>query len=1388
MPTDNHPIPSANFNRPPRLQLQDVPQDTIDLPLPPRPNDSGEQGWLMTILPVMGITVMALFYLLISFSGNRNGSLFALPLLVLAGITFIGTIITQRGRRYQNEQRQAEGELNYIRTLARKHAQIHASHNAQYAIMRRNYPPMETVFDLALSRDRQLWERRPDDPDYAIMRLGTGRLASRIRVHLPDPDSYNALYQQAVQIADTYQFLDNAPITASLRGHSAIGIWGGRSLSLQMLRAVMAHLAVMHTPQDLHLYVISSRANHDDWRWLEWLPHAQVEQRVAFDLDAIRRVMGTLSQLVDSRQKMQPTQTTPQVVLIVDSPQLVESEPIYATLLREGHQIGVTVMCLVSTFDALPSDCDAVIQVTDDGRCHYHSTDGTEIRDIHADQLSTNDAEQLARALASVTVYDNTHSGRVPQQVDFLDIYDVKDVEDLHERIQENWRRDIPNGVLPYPVRIGRESLAVNTEIWLDEDHHGSHGMLAGTTGSGKSELLQTLVCALAIEHDPRLVNFMLIDFKGGSTFNLFSDLPHVVGMVTNLEQTQVERALAALKAETEARQQFLKRVNIRDITQYHRYYARTNAQIHDPNYQPLPHLFVIVDEFTQLAKEMPEFLQELVRTVQVGRSLGLHLILGTQSPMDVITDEMNDNLQFRICLRVQNIEASRAMLRRPDAAYLPVGLPGRGYFQVGERGIFKQFQTAYVGGEYRQKMQGMDSQTMPLTLDLIADDGRIVDLTGESAHPQHPFEMEEIYTVAHAITESIQSYSRTQNLPRIAQMLLPPLPARANLTQVFDLLNVGGWDGRAWQSAGTDEDGTPIQVGSAPIGIVDDIHNRLQKPLWVHLNVGQGEFGGRRDGHVLIMGAPSTGKTTMLRTLAISQAVLHAPESLHMYFLSFTGGGLNDLGDLPHAERVVHGTETERVRRLFGRLINTLNARQSGQFDATQPVIMVCIDQYEQFRDSYYEQHLADFERLIHEGRAVGIYIIVTASSIGAIPERLRSLIQQRIALQLGNRGDYVLVVGHLGAHNDDVLPLGRGYMVGSPPLACQMSLPCYHADIINDALDEMRRIISSLRDSYLKSRNMTINSASPEDTQAPLPIKELPRHISLESLPLASSDDKSRLVTTLGRYDDDLLSPFVLDWWESGSHYVVTGQPSSGKTNLLRLAVLSACQQYAPENCRVLLVDFSDRGLRPLKDLRHVVHYVTDVVDLQAQLAHLQSELKAFRAYDDDVPATILVIDDYDAVSDALGLDSPLLRQLRDHVRLHSDSGLYIWVAGYLERVSDPLIKQLVMRRSGFGLSLKESLYNLNVRATGLSDEAMPAGRAYFADHNVIHVVQTALVENPQRYVTHINQHLWVDSEQARWKHPTRRPDNIVEQGNPRSVDIDTQGLIDDLLGSGE
>ena len=1357
---------SETRNRSPRRQRFEFPQGEIQLPPPPEQAELRDPHWLVSVIPVMGIGVMALFYLLRSTADSANSALFAVPLLLLALFTIAGTLIAQRWRRRDYARQNNESMLQYIRLLQSKRARLQAATDAHRAILDQHFAPSDIILGDILSPQFQVSEKHPSEANFTHFRLGSGRVPLSVRIITPDPDAQNEGTARAFQLANDYRFLHDAPVTLSLCDHAPLGLVGRRDSVLGTARAILSNLISTHPPTNLQIILFAPLIQPDDWEWLRWLPHTDKGAWLAFDSESLRRILAQLSQQIDNRKHQKDGLNSQHILVIFDNMTLDASDVIYQSLLQDNPAMGTSTLTIASSYQNLPAECRTIIEVHEDGTLDCIGTrDNTlNIHRAKADKVSHYDAQTLARALSSQNTNRTEGTERIPQHIDFLDLYGVDTVEQMQRLIHRRWQREIPDGVLPFPVPIGRESLAADTIIQLGEEHHGPHGVLAGTTGSGKSELLQTLIAALAIEHHPQWLNFLLIDFKGGSTFDTFNNLPHTVGTVTNLDGALIKRVLDALRSEIDARQRYFKQNNVRDIRQYYRFYSRLNA-----DYAPIPHLFVIVDEFAQLAREMPDFLAELVRIAQLGRSLGIHLILATQSPMDVITDDINANLQFRICLRVQNIEASRAMLRRPDAAYLPPDWVGRGFLQVGERGLFKQFQTAYLGGDYQDTSKTDD---VPI-LEIINANGNPINLLPDLETSSETDSYYEPFTTGHAIVQSIQDYSQRHQISPSQPLLLPPLDTRIGLGNILDNRVVGGWDGRGWLDSIDRDKGVALPAGSAPIGLLDDVYERVQPPLWIHLSAYDNRQSSK-DGHVLIIGSPSSGKTTALRTLALSQGLLHHPSDIHMYFLSFSDGSLNQLAEmLPHAERVIHGTEQERVRRLFGRLINNLQAREMGRNPA-QPRIVVFIDQYEQFRDMYYDQHMGDFDRLLSEGRAVGIYLILTASSISSVSERMRSLIQQRIMLRATDPSDYLVAIGAQPSTIDDTMPAGRGLIANNPPLPCQISLPMLSTLDEAASQAEITSIASAMQQSYASQHGRT---------QSPLPIGELPIKISLDDL---EQSPAKRLISTLGYCDDDTLSTFHLDWLQDGPHFVVTGPPASGKTNLLRVASLASTQQFAPEKLRLILVDFTGRSFRDLANLKHTLAYISNPHDFAEMLNRLEADLEASANLG---LHTVIMIDNYDILTETLAGDTLLLKQLRTILRTHAEQSLYLWVSSQLEHMGDPLLRQLLMQRCGFGFGSKESLYGFNVRTNNLPQDMMPQGRAFFVQYSTIQTLQTAYVENDTDYVNGINTARWARSKSAQWhgnytqNRQPKQNEQVSATNSP--IDIDTAGLIEDLFG---
>lgn len=1329
-------MPDVRSSRAPVPVLPDIP---VEIPAPPAYPDPSEQNLWLTILPSVAIGSIVLLGVVV---GGGTASIFVLITPIMLGVLAGVTVYAQRLRRRSLEERKETIRIGYLRSLNYKRARLQAAHDAYRALLDISYPPSDAVLMMINQRTRTLQKRHPSDHDFASVRIGLATLPSPVRITVPDPDRDHPLLGYALSLAEDYRTLKNAPCAIKLT-EGVMGLAGARPAVLDLMRAILIPLALQHTPADLRIHVVAPAERTDDWRWVEWLPHASTVQRggaadlVALGVDNVRSLSSTLGQSLNERRES--ATRLPFLLLIVDSQGLPHLEAL-RTILSDGTALGASAIVLAPSADGLPGDCVSVITLGPEQRmrCALLAA-GTELTGT-ADAISAADAERGARSLAA-SMTDMPDAGRLPRTVEFFSLYGADSAGDLVGQIAFRWRGLIRGGQLPRPVPIGMEGASSPVELALAEGQHGPHGMVAGTTGSGKSELLQSLICALAIEHDPRLVNFLLIDFKGGSTFGQFSRLPHTVGLVTNLDGALIERVLAALKGEMTARQAALRALDLRDITQYHRQYTSSPAQMVSPSYRPLAHLFVIVDEFAQLARDFPDFLAELVRVAQLGRSLGLHLILGTQSPMEVVTEEMAANLQFRICLRVQSIEASRAVLRRPDAAYLPADWPGRAYLQVGERGVFRQFQTAHAGADYLAER----AEPEEMTLELLAENGTVIDLLDDT----QPMDEDPLlpHTVARAVVDTILDYAQLNDVPFMPPLLLPPLGEAVPLRTAFTIAGVTGWNSEGWPTAESH--------GAAPVGLSDDVGERKQAALWLDLHT-----------NTLVTGAPGSGKTSALWTFALGLSLITAPDDLHLYALSLTNS-LDELDCLPHVQ-LVSGADPERVHRLFRRLLAALEARQAGA-DST-PLIGLLIDGFEAFRDAYYDAHLADIERLISEGRSHGIAVVITATSISALPERLRALISRRIALRPAHPSEWGMAVGTTSPRSDTILPPGRGVVSGSPPLSIQICLPCEFP---------AETVVAGLRETGAEMRAVYRQMSGRE--HAPLPVRRLPTRVRFEDGTSMPSNDDTRQkltrggnwpapISSLGIVDDDAQSPLLFDWENDGPHVVIAGSARSGKTNLLHAAALSLAAAVSPEAVQIMLVDLSGRSLRALAELPHALH-ITDPQLLDLAVHELSTT----------TIRTAIFIDDYDLAADILNSEGgTLLRALRDIVRIRSET--YVWAAGYLDRASDPLIRHLLLKRTGFAFGGRDGLNALGLRTLADPNSISVPGRAVYAQDNRQIVVQTSLVDDVQKWVVQITGR-WGESRHS-------KPSPAAHNANPApsaplSYDIDTRGLIDDLFG---
>jgi DNA segregation ATPase FtsK/SpoIIIE-like protein len=861
----------------------------------------------------------------------------------------------------------------------------------------------------------------------------------------------------------------------------------------------------------------------------------------------------------------------------------------------------------------------------------------------------------------------------------------------------------------------------------------GVHGIIAGSTGSGKSELLMTMIIGMALNFSPDVLNFVLVDFKGGSAFEPFKHLPHKVDMVTNLDPSATARVFASIIAELDRRQKLNTYTNSKDIVHY-----RKKGLNLDRERPPYPHLFIIIDEFAEMISGNAEYKAQLESITRLGRALGVTLILAAQRPVGV-TDQMRANIKFRISLRVETPDDSREVLRRADAAFLPPGIPGRGYLQIGNENI-EMIQTAYTGGDYKgpqeenvvqnviwldrpRKSSGQKSTEPPKLYDVIVD--MMASMATQESHPQwrpwpeflptqtgtNVLSLQKVLDTAYMGDEDIELL-RANDQDKITGFALNE-KATTFWTDDFK------WEGAAWGKNAM----VPL------IGIIDNPYRASQKPLKIDFP----------HGHVVIFGASGRGKTTFLRTIMTSLALSLSPDELQIYILDFGGRAMMIMQDLPHVGAVITSEEDERVLRVLRKVndivdyrqvlfsearVNSLDSYNLAHPEKILPAILVVIDNFAEFKE-YYDNLMGPLISLIRESRAYGVHFLISADLPNALTGKLYNLVTERFTLKLSDTSEYSDIVGR-GVPADLSAVPGRGYVrVGTMPLEFQTALTFTPEEDDPDGLAKVSKMcvrMATLWDGKWKG-------------EKPSTIETLPLRFSLDNLLKQSSVPEIRRINAIMGIDDRTLMPTIIDIERQGPHMVILGQPLSGKTSTLRTMMISIAYNYSPDEVMMVMIDYTRKLWKgsetSLANLPHVVETIDDLEQLDAFLENFKAECADF----DEKPKRrkiMIFIDNYDAFTEESSRKKmSFFEALAGLIRKYQTSGVYLIVAGSLGIVSSSDDLRKVFMAPNFGIALRsaDAVGRLNGKfPRALADAELPMGRAFIVRSGITSMVQLA------------------------------------------------------------
>lgn len=1309
----------------------------------------------------------------------------------------------------------------------------------------------------------RLWERRSNDHDFLHLRLGLSTRQSTVTYKLSENEKTdNSLTLEARRLAEDSRLVFNVPVTIPLffsyneeeqrkvqektddsesgagegetaeqKGKSvrhAIGITGSsRDKVYAYMRTLLVDFATHHSPQDAVLYVAGTNESRKHWRWAYPLPHCQGgkdietlvfendEQPGENEFDRMRNFWRSLRTILERRRmRIQDREKgadvrLPFILVVVDvqdpapawsALRDLEGEATVSTILLDGQLLGAGIIFLVPERSKVPSRCTAVIEVDqakfpDEAVFRYAETGFNTVRYVGSTKLVATQemVRDFSRNLEPLDVRRG-YGSTLASTVTLLEMLNVSTLEELQAMARENWARSMDPGQADWlHTAVGLLSGNEPRTLKFSAKADGVHGVIAGSTGSGKSELLMTMIVGMALNFNPDVLNFVLIDYKGGSAFEPFKRLPHKVDIVTNLDESATARVFASIIAELDRRQKLNTYTNSKDIV----HYRRKGLNL-DPKSPPYPHLFIVIDEFAEMIAGNAEYKAQLESITRLGRALGVTLILAAQRPTG-ITDQMRANIKFRISLRVETPDDSREMLRRSDAAYLPPGIPGRGYLQVGNENI-ELIQTAYTGGDYKGPQEDTSSPNViwldrekkskgaqvdpPKLYDVIVD--MLEHLAEEESRPQWrpwpeflpPQTSERMLTLSTPLDTAYMTDDDLDMLRATGQTESDVLTLNARAAAIWE--EDFDWHGIEWGRNAM----RPL------IGLVDNPYQATQKPLRINFSVG----------HAVVFGASGRGKTTFLRTAITSLAMTHSPDELHIYVFDFGGRALTLLQDLPHVGAVITSEEEERVLRGLRKVneiidqrqvifsearVNSLDSYNLAHPDKPFPAVLVVLDNFAEFKE-YYENLMGPMISLVREGRAYGVHFLFSADMPNSLSSKLFNLVTERFTLKLSDPTEYSAIVGR-GVPADLSPVPGRGYVrVGNMPLEFQTALTFAVTESDPDGMTEISRMCNRMAEIW-------------DDRWAgakPSTVETLQLRVSLDNLlQEAEAPDSKRLQAIVG-IDDRSLEPAIIDIERQGPHMVVVGQPFSGKTTTLRTMIFSLAMHYSPEDVMMVFIDYSRKLWKgentSISDIPHVVEAVEEIDQLDGLLESFEKECLDF----DEHPKRrkiMIFIDNYDAFTDESNRKKmEWFERMSGLVRKYQTSGVYLIIAGSTSMMSATDDLRKVFTAPNFGIALKSEdavtrLYGKFPRS--LANTELPQGRGFTVRSGITKMLQIATpYVNDEDVEGSVD--MWVKRilkkypvPKAEWLHPYVPED---ENGEGESADADGDATVAASSGS--
>ena len=986
---------------------------TIDAP----PAKQEEQGMpmLLTMGPMLTMSLTSMITLYSAINNVTSGRTTwggAVPQLVMCGAmlasVFVWPTITKRYEKRRKKQKEKERQEKYSKYIEEKRQDIIAAKKEQSEILLNSNPPIEKVVEYILNKDISLWQRRLEDPDYLQVNLGLGSYEMEIDINYPE-EHFSMIEDNLKKMVETLgsepKLLENVPLVYSFVEHYIGGLIGKSEVTGEYMRRIILQLLAFHSYDDLKIVIFTDSENEYKWNFLRNIPHIFSDDKkmrffatnndehkeISYYLD---RIFIEKSQLGGKDVPLDEYKQT--YIIITDCFKKVRDLDFIKNILENKNYAGFSLFIVDNKMTHLPDQCSCYMDINETDGDFYNNEDFKGVIKFNVNIKGDINYEECAYTLANIPIeIENTDEGHIPNKLGFLEMYKVGKVEQLN--IMNRWKLNDPTKSLRAPLGLNKQENIIYLD--LHEKYHGPHGLIAGTTGSGKSEFIITYILSMAINYSPNEVAFILIDYKGGGLAGAFENkknnvrLPHLAGTITNLDKNEMNRTLVSIQSELTRRQTKFNEArdalgeSTIDIYKYQRFFREGKLT------EPMPHLFIISDEFAELKAQQPEFMDNLISAARIGRSLGVHLILATQKPSGVVNDQIWSNTKFRVCLKVADQSDSHEIIKCPDAATIKNA--GRFYLQVGMNEIFVLGQSGYCGVNYVPSE--IVKKEYDRSINFIDNLGNIVKNIDNEVQVK---QIEDLGDELSNVLKHVTNVARKLNV-KAEDLWLPSISSEIYLDEIVAKYG--------FQSV----------IPTAVIGEYDDPSNQKQGIVTIPFN---------SEGNTAIYGIAGGNREMFLRTLIYSACKYYSSNDINFYIFDFGSESFRIFSKLPHVGDVVFASEADKIDKLFKLIEEELIDRKkmfadfNGEYDNyikysgnKLPRIVVIFNNYDSFKESYmpYEDLLLTLSR---EGNRYGILFVITNTSRSGIYSKILKNFPNIFTLDMNSKDDYVDVLGKIG------------------------------------------------------------------------------------------------------------------------------------------------------------------------------------------------------------------------------------------------------------------------------------------------------------------------------------------------------------------------------------